>query len=287
MRERSVSRAAQRLFLGQPAVSMALRRLREMLGDDLFVRTKTGMEPTARATALYESIGAGLTAIHAGLVGGRGFDVAQSEAVVRVGMPDDLETVLLPAVAALFAKEAPRMRLIVRPADFTNACALLDAEAIDLAITARPEQPAAWHDVQALGRETFLCIYSRQQLKLSSPVTRKQYLSARHVLVSQSGELSGAIDRQLEHLGLKRDVVAAAARFSVLPDLLRATPALANVPAAVARHFKRTRSLVLSALPFETPSFEIALVSHARTRSSPVVQWATERLRDVWSRHAA
>lgn len=283
MRERSVSKAAARLFLGQPAVSMALKRLREMLGDELFVRTRLGMEPTARALSLYEAVGAGLSAIHGGLVAAQGFDPGESDAVVRIGMPDDLETVLMPQLATVFAKRAPRMRLVVRPADFRDTCRLLDAEAIDLAITAKPEQLDAWHDLEVLGRETFLCVYSRRRLKLSDPVTRKQYLATRHVLVSQSGELHGAIDRQLDGLGLKRNVVAAAARFSVLPDLLQHTPALANVPSTVARHFERTRSLVVSVLPFETPSFDIAIVSHARSRSAGAVQWAVAQLRECWT----
>jgi LysR family transcriptional regulator, mexEF-oprN operon transcriptional activator len=282
MRERSVSRAAARLFLGQPAVSMALKRLRTMLGDELFVRTRAGMEPTARALVLYESIGAGLCTIHAGLTSLTTFDAAKSEAAIRIGMPDDLETIILPRLAATFAKEAPRMRLIVRPADFRDSCALLDAETIDLAITAKPVQPDSWHDLEILGSETFLCVYSRRQLKCSSPITRKQYLSARHILVSQSGELHGAIDRRLATLGLARNVVAAAARFSVLPDLLRRTPALANVPSAVARHFGQTRSLAVSELPFEAPSFEIAIVSHARIRSDPAIRWSADRLRDCW-----
>jgi LysR family transcriptional regulator, mexEF-oprN operon transcriptional activator len=284
MRERSVSRAAQRLFLGQPAVSMALKRLREMFHDELFVRTRNGMVPTARALQLYDAVGQGLTAIHDGIAQTEHFEPAVAEGTVRIGMPDDLEMVLLPRLLTVFAQQAPQLKLVVRPADFRNACALLDAESIDVAITAKPETLENWHAHEVLGRETFLCVYSPKQMKLSDPITRKQYLSARHVLVSQSGELHGAIDRQLGQLGLARNVVAAAARFAVLPDLLAQTPALANVPTAVAHHFERTRRLAVSPLPFDAPSFEVALVSHLRSRSSASVQWAIARLREAWSR---
>jgi LysR family transcriptional regulator, mexEF-oprN operon transcriptional activator len=283
MRERSVSRAAERLFLGQPAVSMALKRLREMLGDELFVRTRNGMVPTARALQLYGAVGQGLSAIHDGLSQAERFDPASAAGTVHIGMPDDIEMVLLPRLLAVFARQAPKLKLVVRPADFRDACALLDAESIDVAITAKPEKLESWHACEVLGRETFLCVYSPKQMTVSDPITRKQYLSARHVLISQSGELHGAIDRRLGQLGWVRNVVAAAARFAVLPDVLAQTPALANVPATVARHFERTRRLAVSALPFDAPSFEVALVSHLRSRSSALVQWAIAGLRESWS----
>jgi LysR family transcriptional regulator, mexEF-oprN operon transcriptional activator len=282
MRERSVSRAAERLFLGQPAVSMALKRLREMLGDELFVRTRAGMEPTARALQLYEAFGQGLSAIHNGIAQAEHFDPASAQGTLRIGMPDDLELVLVPRLLAVLARQAPQLKLVVRPADFRDACALLDAESIDVAITAKPEKLESWHAYEVLGRESFLCVYSPKQMKVADPITRKQYLSARHVLVSQSGELHGAIDRQLEQFGLARNVVAAAARFAVLPDLLAQTPALANVPAAVARHFEKTRRLAVSPLPFDAPSFDVAVVSHLRSRSSASVQWAIAQLRESW-----
>lgn len=118
MRTRSVTRAGQRLGVGAPAVNMALAKLRGRFGDPLFIRTGRAMEPTARAEALFAEISPALGRIAAALRESGAFDPRVAQRTFRFASPDDLEIVLMPAIVARLAEEAPHIDLAVRTADF-------------------------------------------------------------------------------------------------------------------------------------------------------------------------
>ncbi len=138
MRERSVSRAAGRLFLGPSAVSMALTRLRQIVGDSLFVRAGAGMDPTPRALALWSELEPALGAIELAVRGHRVFDPARAESTIRFAAPDDLEFALVPRLLERLETEAPGIRLVVRPSDFHTLLGRLDAGDADVGLSATP-----------------------------------------------------------------------------------------------------------------------------------------------------
>jgi LysR family transcriptional activator of mexEF-oprN operon len=281
MRERSVTRAADRLLLGQPAVSHALNRLRELFDDPLFVRTRTGMEPTPRALAAFERLAPALGEIHAAVFDPPAFDPASASATLRLGVPDDLDPVLLPDLTARLAAEAPGIALVVRPADFRSIPDQLDAGDIDVAVSARPPALARGHAAETLRREGFLCLYDPRQFAHDPCADLDSYTAAAHVLVSQAGQLTGAIDRQLAELGRSRRVVMAAARFASLPDLLSRAPLVASMPATCARLYARTRGLRAAAPPFEAPDFALSLIWPERLTADPLHAWARGLLRTL------
>jgi LysR family transcriptional regulator, mexEF-oprN operon transcriptional activator len=188
MRERSVTKAAEKLFLGQPAVSHALNRLREKFSDKLFVRTRDGMVPTVRAIEIDQMLASGLAHLEAAICPADSFDSAHSNAIIRFGVPDDLE-IYLPALAKVMSAKAPFMRLVVRPTDFRTAPAQLDEADVHVALCAKPIALESWHDVEVLKRETFAAIYDAKQIAKQGKLSLKQYLKLPHILVSQNGEL--------------------------------------------------------------------------------------------------
>jgi LysR family transcriptional activator of mexEF-oprN operon len=186
LRERSVTKAAQRLHVGQPALSASLARLRDFLGDELFVRTAAGMEPTARA----EQLGIALKPLLEGLVQALleppVFEAAQSERTFTLGMSDILELALAPGLLALTTAEVPGVRLSLRAADQYDAPARLDAGELDLAI-GTIEGTAARQRMLRLYEERFLCHYDPRRVHASTPITLDEYLAVPHLLTSFRG----------------------------------------------------------------------------------------------------
>ena len=118
MHERSVTRAAEKLFLGQPAISAALARLRALFDDPLFVRTGRSMEPTARALDIAQLLSPALDSISTAVSRASTFDPATSTQVFRIGLTDEVEFALLPPLLRRLRAEAPDVVLVVRRANY-------------------------------------------------------------------------------------------------------------------------------------------------------------------------
>ncbi|MFN3945246.1 MAG: LysR family transcriptional regulator [Allosphingosinicella sp.] len=163
MRERSVSRASGRLFIGPSAVSVALTRLRDTLGDPLFVRAGTGMEPTPRSPALWSELELALSSIEIAVRGHRTFDPATAQAIIRFAAPDELEFVLVPRFRERLETEAPSIRLVVLPSDFRTLLGRLDSGDADLALSATPTSGVERrHRIRLLHRDGFSVLYDAQ-----------------------------------------------------------------------------------------------------------------------------
>ena len=244
MRERSVARAAGRLYLGPSAVSMALTRLRETIGDPLFVRSGASMEPTPRATQLWSGVAPALAAIEATVRNARDFVPATARRDVRFAVPDDLEFVLVPRLLDRLADEAPGVRMIVRPSDFRTLLDRVDAGDADLALSATP---AGGIDrrfrTRHLHDEPFAVLYDRAALGRTGPLDLDAWTSAPHALLTNSGELHGAVDDALAAIGRERRVLIGLSHFPTMPFVLRGRACLANMPAVAGHHFARAFDL--------------------------------------------
>lgn len=274
VREGSVAGASERLHVGRTAVSMALGRLRSALDDPLFVRTGTGMEPTARAAALWTELEPALETIERAVRRSRGFEPATTRATFRFAAPDDLEFALVPRLVDRLLVEAPNARLVVRPSDFRTLLGRLDAGDADLALSATPAvgvEPR--HRVRALHRERFACLHDPDAFGGTRELDLDAWLATPQAMVSIDGETDSAIDARLGELGLERRVLTAVAHFPTLPYLLRGRGRLANVPATAATLMAREHGLACGPLPFEPPDFEVSLAWHARTDDDAAHAW--------------
>ena len=274
MRARGVKRASKRLFLGPSAVSMALGRLRDLLGDELFVRASAGMEPTPLAEQLWAALEPALGQIDAALRDVRRFDPGTAELTFCLAAPDDLEFVLVPRLLERLAADAPGVTLVVRPSDFQTLLDRLDRSDTDLALSATPTRGIERrHRTWALYREGFSVLYDRERLGLRGDLGLDAYLRTPHLMLSVSGELRGPIDDALERIGQSRKLRCAVSHFPTIPFILKAQAALATLPSTAAHYFARTFDLELTPPPLVTPSFEVSLAWHARTDADPAHCW--------------
>ncbi|KPC54643.1 LysR family transcriptional regulator [Amantichitinum ursilacus] len=258
LQERNVTRAAARLFIGQPALSGALRRLRQVFGDDLFVRTSHGMVPTPRALDLGQQIEPLLFTVQQALQQQPGFAPASAQRVFRIGLSDALEVALLPGIMQRINAQAPGVQIIAINADGQNAVQLLDAGEIELAIGVFLQRPA-WLQASALFNWKFQCVYNPAQLPLSGGrISLEDYLAWPHVLTSFNGELQGVMDDDLANLGRQRRVILSSRHFGASPLLVQQMAALTTVPSFVAQAWQQALRLAICELPFEVPEYEVS-----------------------------
>lgn len=200
MHERSVTRAAEKLFLGQPAISAALSRLRTLFDDPLFVRTGRSMEPTARAQEIFAHLSPALDSISTAMSRASEFDPATSTAVFRIGLSDDVEFGLLPPLLRRLRAEAPGIVLVVRRANYLLMPNLLASGEISVGVSYTDELPAN------AKRKTVRRSKPKILRADSAPgqLTLDDYCARPHALVSFAGDLSGFVDEELEKFGRKR-----------------------------------------------------------------------------------
>jgi LysR family transcriptional regulator, mexEF-oprN operon transcriptional activator len=278
MRQQSVARAAERLFLGASAVSMSLRRLRDLFDDALFVRSGQRMVPTARAEELAPHIEQLLAAAHSLVYERSTFRPADMDRAFHIGASESCEVGLVAQLLAELRQESPHARLVVRPTDATNAAALLDADDIELALGYFKQVPPH-HHCETMCHHRFECLFDARTAH--NPISLDDYVQADHVLMSSAGDLEGIVDTRLHELGLKRRVVASTGRFSSLPSWLQRSPLVATVPMHVGDELARASGLVTCALPFELPGYDVQMTWHRRSSGDEASAWLRQLVRRV------
>lgn len=271
MQERNVSRAAERLLLGQPGLSAALKRLREALGDDLFVRVGRGLQPTPRALAIAPVIEDALSNIEKAIRPPAAFDPKSFEGEFRIGMCDNLESAFFGPLAAKLRQLSPSARLIGVASERRDVTRMLDEGAFDFSVAVHQE-PASWHIREPLFTQSSVCIYDPAQVGLKAPLSLADYADAAHIAVSFEGNSSTSIDSALAKHGKTRSVVATVPRFSALPTALRVMPAIATIPESIAYCMAQLHGLTVSVLPVDLPAEPVSMlyrrVDHADSRGA-------------------
>ncbi|WXL27714.1 LysR substrate-binding domain-containing protein [Ectopseudomonas mendocina] len=274
MHERSVTRAAEKLFLGQPAISAALSRLRNLFDDPLFVRTGRSMEPTSRAQEIMSLLEPALDSISTAVSRAAEFHPETSTAVFRIGLSDDVEFGLLPPLIKRIRAEAPGIVLVIRRTNYLLMPALLASGEISVGVSYTTDLPA----------NSKRKVLRRSKAKLlradSAPdaVSMDEFCSRPNALVSFSGDLNGFIDVELEKMGRKRHVVLAVPQFHGLGSLLEGTDILATVPDYTAAALTAAGGLRAEDLPFPSPSFELHMAWRGAQDNDPAERWLRSRI---------
>lgn len=271
-RERSVSLAAQKLHLGQPAVSGALARLREMFNDPLFVRSAREMMPTPRAEALMENLLPLMESMQTALFQSPVFDPATSHHTFTLGMADWIEMWLMPPLLAHLRQTAPGVRINVVATDPFADTARLEKDDLDLALSVAKDRPA-WLHHEKLTKMEFRAVWHPLHLALTSPLTLEDYILPEHLLVTYRAATTSQLDAKLAEKGLQRSVRYTSPHFSSLPFILHTTPAITTVPAGLAARWLQYYDLRVSPLPLELPAFDVSLLWHRRREKDPALQW--------------
>lgn len=279
--ERSVTRAAERLSLTQPAVSGMLTRLRERFGDPLFVRAQRGMVPTLRAEQLAAPVKQLLSDIEQ-MLQPQAFDPATAQMIVSMASTDyALRAVVVPFLSAL-RLQAPNIRVAVQPVDVQHLAGQLDRGDIDLALVT-PDSTAPGLHAAALFDERYVCVMRAGHPDAAAKTwSLERFCNLDHVLVSPSGgSFQGVTDQALARIGRSRRVTLSVTSFLVLPEILRTRDLIAVVPRRLALH---ADGLVMLEPPVEVPGFSKTLAWHERTHHDPGQQWLRTLLIDTCRR---
>jgi len=266
--ERSVTGAAERLSLTQPAVSGILTRLREHFDDPLFIRAQRGMVPTSRALALAGPVKQLLAEVE-GMLRPQGFEPASASMTLTIAATDyALRAVMVPFLSAL-RKQAPGIRVAVVPvAD--NLHAQLERGDVDLALIT-PETSSPGLHTRLLFDERYVCVLRADHPDATAPLTLERFCALDHALVSYSGSpFAGATDKALAAMGRARRVTLSVTSFLVLQDFLRVSDLIAVVPHKLALV---THGLALLEPPLAIPGFTKIAAWHERTQRDPGRNW--------------
>ncbi len=288
MAEGSLTRAADVLAMTQPAVSHAVRRLRETLGDELFVRTAHGVRPSARAEALWPPVRQALGQLRQALAPGA--YVPERDAVQwRLAMADATAALLAPPLVAAIERARALANLRVLPLTTRDPRGLLDAGEADLALGFFPETVTG---IAAQGADSHLRhhrLHSTRYVGVmrqghplaAAPLTLDAYCAAHHLLVSFSGRPHGFVDQALAALGRQRRIMLTvnqfftAGRVVARSDLVTVLPA-GFVEATGCQHELQTREL-----PFDLGPVNVDMLWHLRHDADPAHRWLRDRVADA------
>jgi DNA-binding transcriptional LysR family regulator len=286
MAEGSLTRAARNLSLTQPAVSNALRRLRETRGDELVQRSGQGMAPTPRARAIWPAVREALAQLQSSLIPNE-FVPAEANTSFVLAMSDASAAELIPVLTETLEKQAPRVTLRVVPLTTRDPRSMLDEEACDLAVgyfpsmladlTARTQsgEPQPFFH-QRLFTGEYVCVMRKDHPLAQGPLTIDAFCAARHMLVSFSGRPFGFVDEALATLGRERFVVMTVNQFFTAARVV----ANANLLTVLPLHFVKVTGyadqLVFRPLPFEVSPVLVDAVWHRRSQQRSSHVWLRE-----------
>ncbi|MET1115441.1 MAG: LysR family transcriptional regulator [Comamonas sp.] len=288
MAERSLTRAAHKLAITQPAVSNAMRRLREALDDELLVRHGQGVQPTPRALALWPAVRGALNQLQQTLAPDP-FDPATANTTFVLAMADATASTLVPALYAIMEREAPGITLRVLPLTTRDPRQLLEGGEADIAVgyfpavladlTAREQSgDVVGFESRRLYASAYICVMREGHPLAGVPLTLDNYCAARHMLVSFSGRSFGFIDEALASLGRKRQVVLTVNQFFTAGRVVVQSDLLTILP----RHFVPVTgmagSLALRELPFSVPPVHVDALWRQRGPQANAADWLLQAL---------
>jgi DNA-binding transcriptional LysR family regulator len=275
--ERSVTRAAARVGLGQSAMSHNLARLRELLSDELLTRGPDGLRLTPRALALVEPVRTALAQIQALVSRDEVFDPHTAERTFRVGLPDSMETLIVPSLLAYLCEVAPGIRLRLYNIDSSKLLDDLDIDRLDIAFGYGDfAEGQAHHKRRLLFNETYLCMFNAERTGITAPISLDDYVRLPHVLTSLRQGERGVVDDALAKLGLRRTVVLTTPRFLAVPPLVARVPVVVTMHARLARLFAVELGLSVSVPPVELQDIAVSLLWHASYDHDPAHAWLRE-----------
>lgn len=279
--EKSVSRAAKRIHLTQPAVSRALGRLRGWFGDPLLTRSRQGMVPTPLGLALEGEVSAILAQIKGLVEREEGFDPAASERTFRATMSDYPQYILCGALLPRLGQVAPRVSFEVSPwsLGFPGA---LESGTLDLAICP-PITPVPGLRAVELFRDDLVVVVRKDHPALKEPLTPQRYAALDHVQGAPNGRAGSIIDDLLEAQALARRVVLTVPGLVVLPSLVTGSDCCATIPRRLARALAAAHGLAVLPLPVEAPALSMTMVWHDRVQQDPGHVWLRGEVQSLFA----
>lgn len=280
MEERSVTRAAQRLGITQPALSNALARLRVTMRDPLFIRERYGVRPTQMAEELAPVIAAALARLDDAILGQQDFDPGEAVRLFTIAPNSYVEFVLAPAIVTRLRERAPGIKLRLMPFgnDLTETGVMSGDTAMVLGRIVDPPDNLV---VQHLMDDGLSCVVRADHPEIDQAISREQYERLRHVNVLPPGRLRAGLFQALDQRGLRREVAVSVTHFLAVPEMIAATDYCATLPNLICRHLARDPRLKVLAAPVDLGTFPVQMGWHVRYRQDPAHRWLRALIAEV------
>jgi LysR family transcriptional activator of mexEF-oprN operon len=272
MTERSATRAATMLHVTQGAVSSALRRLREHFGDELFIRSASGMVPTRKALELAPHITEALSSISRILSVEPEFLPLESNYIFNIGMSDDIESYFSPILVKKISDEGFNISFAFHQSNSSLWKESLQDPDMDLVICSEPKDLSSSYSASVLFSSSYSCLFRKRDCLLSNPISLADYFAANHVRVSYDGR-RGFMDDLFEVAGHKRNVVASFTHFAGALSTLVNADVIATIPAFAAETYANMMDLYAGPVPVPVPSFRCFMVWDTVKQNKPHHAW--------------
>lgn len=280
MEERSVTRAASRLGITQPALSNALNRLRDTLRDPLFIRERYGIKPTQLAQDIAPTIEAALAQLDELVVHQQAFDPVNTERQFLVAPNSYAELVLMPALVARLQAQAPGIKVRMTPFgnDLTETGVMSGTTAMVMGRIIDPPDNLVVHHLMDDG---LACVVRRDHPDVGDALSRSQYERLKHVNVLPPGRIKAGLFQALGRQKLKREVAVSVTHFLAVPEMIAVTDYCATLPTQICRALERDTRLKVLPAPVDLGTFPVELAWHVRYRHDPAHKWLRETVSDT------
>jgi DNA-binding transcriptional LysR family regulator len=280
--QRRVSKVAESLGISQPAVSNSLAKLRRLLGDELFLRTAKGMEPTPFADQLAESVSYALAMIHSGLNQRTSFVPETAQRAFTIGITDVGEIYFLPALIERLRRDAPGVTVSTVRNTAVNLRDELESGKVDLAIGLLPQLKAGFFQ-RRLFKQGYVCLMRRGHRLDKARMSLADFSAAEHLLVVSAGTGHGKVDELLQRSGITRKVRLTVPHYVSVGHILQGSDLIATVPQRLAERLLKPFGLVQVAHPATIPDVAINVFWHAKYHRAPANQWLRSVVFDLFA----
>ncbi|MBD2075439.1 LysR family transcriptional regulator [Phormidium sp. FACHB-592] len=277
-RYQSVTLAAQRIHIGQPAMSAALRRLRSLFDDALFVRVGREMKPTARAVAIAPQVLSALDTIRATLADLQTFNPASSQQTFTVATSDYFASMVLPALLGLLSQQAPQVKLRLLPVEKESLVEAIEKDTLDVAVGTFANLPP-YILQQTLLSEQFVGLARRGHPALEDGVmSLENFVGFPHALFTSRRDDTGIIDQALAKQKLNRRIALTVPYWFALPSAIASSDLLVAIPSCLAAQVTQHYALQAFDLPLNLASWSITMVWSTLNDQNPENLWLRQTM---------
>jgi len=282
--ERHVSRAADKVFLSQSAMSHALNRLREQLNDPILVRTENGLQPTPRALAIAPKVRNALQLLQQSLAPTDDFDAKHSDRTFTIACTDYFEAVVFPDLLNYLLEQAPNITVAIEMISEDTSAARLASGEVDLVVGLDAQQAIPNHLISTPWlSETQVCLVAQNHPHIGQNLTLRQFLKYQHVVFTDvsagtQNNMLDAIDQWLAQKNSKREYMARTVNYMAAARIVEKTQAVMTLPLHMAQLFSDMLKLRMVSGPKGIPPLHMTMVHHPLYSEEPSVQWLAKHI---------
>ena len=282
--EGNITRAADKLNMSQPRVSHSLNRLRNQLDDQLFVRSEKGVTPTPFAQRLITPVRRALSILRVGVSAKESSEISDSSRTIPIICNEFAAEIVLPNILGVVALKAPHIKLIISSQNQQSSAQRLLSGEVDIVVDIVVERLEGI-DAVTLQLPPPKLIARRDHPRIQGSITKEQFSSERHIVMSQNKEMRRKVDSMLDYVGVERDIICEFKNPLMMHPIVASTDFLALMPSFSALRASQHYDLQVLPLPFEFPNPTLNFAIRSESSGDAVIEWLSQLFLEQFERH--